>query len=416
MSQLAKTIVIFTLILFPSFAKVITINVDTAYSSGDLLIEEVHGIDDSFENNDTLLFSNGTMITFASVFGMHQGYGGLMILDSTSTLTFKGSGKQEQQGNFFGSVTKNKTLEQWYETTSLPESTFTADPFQMDFDNNTHQASYFIHSSGGETTPYIDRNLTEDFAAINYISTGNSNIKLQLYNCDEYEGSGEYMDGNDVSNFMIRWAVDSVGNGIFKHTLPNPLIEEYDFKHNQFGGEFSFEFIHDSIQTYVPTQFVEFISLPSLTDEHCFSKASVTKYNKIKYEIEGVGFDKYVDSLSYLVKTRHYMDSTIQTNFVKTYIHLELYTDKLLNTCSNAKGKQLLVETSPKQVQIQLKGQQPINSVLLFSLNGQVVLEYTPQCGQQQFTIPLESPLSKGPYILSLWTKEKQYLKKLLIK
>lgn len=410
------SLIIIMLSISFSQAKVIDINVDTPYSSGDFHISQIESIRDSFEINDTVRFSNGTEITFVSVFGMHQGYGGLVVLDTTSTLTSKGDGEQIQRDNFFGNVTENKVIEEWYKAESLPEKLFKADDFHFDSEEKIYQASYFIYSSGGETTPYIDDNLTEDFNAISYIKTGNTTLKLQLYTCDEYEGSGEYMDGDEVYNFKFRWAVDSAGNGKFKHSFENTRIDQYAFKHNQFGGNFSTDLIYQDIPNDEEVFFLELVTMPNLSDDHFHSTASVLiDYHKIKYDIVGDGFDTYYDSLSYIIKTQNREDSTIETYYIETYLQLELYTDNVLKT-TTARDSQLGILATKNELRISLGERSHINTVTLLSLTGKVLQHTSINQGQSAVTIPLSTPLSTGLYLLSFTTGTKQFQKKFVVR
>lgn len=212
--------VLLTILIVVSFVstKTIHVNVDTAYSSGEFTIDKVVWVHDTNEN-DTVVFSNGTVITFINSYGMHSGAGGLCVLDSVSTLIFKGEGEKDfsfHECDIY--KTENKIAENWYWVNSLPDSQFEADTFTVgDIDNGQrYQASYFYVMSGQDGGP-AHFYLADDSKCMNYISTEGITLKLQLYDQGVWEGN-EFESG-DIGNLKFRWAVDSAGNGLFKHVL-----------------------------------------------------------------------------------------------------------------------------------------------------------------------------------------------------
>lgn len=208
--------ILLLLICFIS-AKTIHINVDTAYSSGTFTIDEIDWVHDTNEN-DTVVFSNGTVITFVNDYGMHCGAGGFCILDSLSTLNFKGEGEKEfsyYECNI--KKTENKIAENWYFVESLPDSLFEADTFYVGWSQDTgFQASYFYVMNGQDGGP-ANFYIADDSKCMNYISTEGTTLKLQLYDQGVWEGN-EYEDGG-IGNLRFRWAVDSAGNGKFNHVI-----------------------------------------------------------------------------------------------------------------------------------------------------------------------------------------------------
>lgn len=241
-----------------TFAKTIHVNVDTPYSSGEFYVESIKWLNTGNFNgslkheNDTIVFSNGTKITFINDYGMHCGAGGLCIIDSISTLAFKGIGEKElsfYEGNI--NKTENKIEENWHSVTSLPDSQFEADTFHIGSWPNEakFQASYFYTMSGQDCGPAWFF-LAKDSKCINYISTENTTIKLQLYDQNLCEGE-EYEDGN-IRDLRFRWAVDSVGNGTFNHVICDTVTLESHFNNAPFLliSDFAPDEVVDSIRIF----------------------------------------------------------------------------------------------------------------------------------------------------------------------
>lgn len=232
-----KTLLMLLLLVSLLTAKTIHINVDSAYSSGEFFIETIdftyidNGSGTLNSGNDTIFFSNGTVLTFINSFGMHCGAGGFCLLDTVSRLNFKGEGEKEFE-NYEQNIlkTKNKIHENWYLIDSVPESLFEADTFDVSSwkKPQKYQASYFYVMHGQDGGP-ANFYLADDYNCMNYIHTEKNTVVLELLEAGVWKGN-DVEDGS-IGHLTFRWAVDSAGNKKFKHVIRDTLQVQTHF-HN----------------------------------------------------------------------------------------------------------------------------------------------------------------------------------------
>lgn len=169
-----------------------------------------------------------------------HGLGGLVILDSTTTLCFKKDEKIKK--NYHGKKFKNNNWQfmhhtnnpdtNWYSALEYPKEKLSADSFTFDPKYNydsviTKQSSFFMNFEGSELPdpfPSIYERMDYDYKAIIYLKSHyNRHIKLQIIDYDIYETT--YGPNNSprkyISFIKFRWAADYAGNGIFDHGTSN---------------------------------------------------------------------------------------------------------------------------------------------------------------------------------------------------
>lgn len=406
---------LFLLILFLftlTSAKIININIDSAYSSGEFIIEDIEYDSDYYES-DTVIFSNGTVITFfknhvSGGMGL-EARGGLCIIDSSSVLTFEGEGDENKEIWWFDDwcwMNNNKICTNWYKADTLPESTFVADSVRL-WDNDTlsepHQAFYFFDAWGPEGGAQFDdesEGLMDNYKAISYIkASNNSNMKLQIYDCDknmEKVGPDEELC-QFIYNFKFRWTVDSAGNGKFKHRFDDTFTESYDLECNLVSTNTAeLEFLSHHIPYDIVTN-VEIVEMPAL-NKSVKSTVYVIDTNYIKYKIEFLdfSFDVYVDSVSYVVSTWNTTDSCAKKYYVTSFFSTELYTANIIHPSIKSHSLNDVIHKEIKIFDIHGRVVKTLHNTNLSTINSQ--------------------GLSSGFYILAFDVDGKRYQKKFCVK
>lgn len=314
-----NALLIFIIVINFAHAKTININVDSAYSSGEFTIDDIE-----YESIDTVKFSNGICIAFfkAPVGGGMglEAHGGLTVIDSTSIVRFDGErsrSKRETRRDWEFIYNHRKIVKNWYKTETIPQTEYPADTLgyqRNDSIHFRHPAFYFFEVWGPEGgTPFddVDEGMTDDYKAICYIKALNgTNLKLQIYDYSkrlEKLGPDQYWC-QSIDNFSFRWAVDSAGNGNFKHNIVYDTLDvQSHFQNAPILNKH--EFSSDE-------EVVEVKLLSPATDRNATTK--VENSEVIYYTLQENDADYWKDSLVYRVRT------TKKTYDVFTFLNIKL--------------------------------------------------------------------------------------------
>ncbi len=208
------------------------------YAHGEILIQHTttnHNYFEWFE--DTITFSMGTKITFVYMdqFVTRDAMflGGLVFLDSTSHLSYKFNESLKKTYNwnppdyFPGehTFTINNPDTSWYTSTAFPISLAPCDSFVY-FDKINRSTITFYQAKllfgrydyTNHPTPYTITAAQENYNAIMYVSTDQGiHFKIQIEKVTiKATPVSPTLDNSELQHIKLRWAVDSLGNGLFK--------------------------------------------------------------------------------------------------------------------------------------------------------------------------------------------------------
>lgn len=305
-------------------AKTILINVDTAYSNGEFSLEDIE-----YDTQDTIEFSNGIRLApFKVPVGGGMGleaYGGFIVIDSASTLTFDATrNRTTYHDEWDFEFTYNKIVKNWYKTLSIPQEHLAADTLFFRGNEDTTQsypAYYFFDAWGPEGGSWFDdvsEGLMDRHKALSYIKASDgSNVKLQLYDCSKFMekvGPDEAWC-QSIYDFKFRWAVDSAGNGRFKHSVVYDTIDVQSHFQNEHLLN-KYEFSNDE-------EIVEVTLISAATDYNATTKAEDDGI--AYYTVQENDAEYWKDSLAYRVKT------TKKTYDVFTQLNIKINESCALN-------------------------------------------------------------------------------------
>ncbi len=225
------------------------------YSSGEMSIP---GIKTAARNNDpndwypdTISFSSGTKITFMALNqmitrGMVFGIGGLVFIDTVSTVYYKFNNSLEKKLEYWNpseymqgmyTNTENNPDTNWNEAMIFPDNVASCDTFVIgiwgpdSLDTLIFLKSRCIYSKRVEiTSNATSTTALENYNGILYVKGLNDvHLKFQVHDFKIlYTGMHEWPD-----TIKLFWAADSCGNGIFKHDpTSNKPINKIETKCN----------------------------------------------------------------------------------------------------------------------------------------------------------------------------------------
>jgi hypothetical protein len=214
-----KPIFLFSFILIFSILCISdTIDVSRPYSSG------IIGL--SSYRFDTLLFSNGVNVspcyyrtgTAEEIFDYHS-----IVLEHYLLAGFKHVQTANYQYESMDSISyysNNDT--NWVESIALPDSLIPLDQIidgWQDYTIILRNGKWIIRSYASVSEPRKEFTL-KGFNIIIYVKTKINNMKIQICNAHFIVKENSYNPKIEISldSLQIRWAVDSLGNGIFNFT------------------------------------------------------------------------------------------------------------------------------------------------------------------------------------------------------
>jgi hypothetical protein len=242
---------VFLFLVFSVFSTEIFINTGIPYASGKLTIDHEHDyMDDNLWYRDTIVFSGGSKVTFMDLnayplkppdsYDNWYGFnGGIVFPDTLSAIGYRhsdslnkyGLGHSPREGEF--SFTTGNPDIIWDKALSYPDSLVPCDTFAYVCYGTGSQiylikAKHLYDFGGWETIHGLESMSTsraENFNSLVYIKTlQNTHIKLQISDLTIHSSP----NFTSLSKLTFRWAVDSLGNGLFKHDPVN--IKQNPFK------------------------------------------------------------------------------------------------------------------------------------------------------------------------------------------
>ncbi len=236
------------------------IELDSTYCNGSLKISNLGYHGDNYEFvGDTIEFSNNTRMVS---FGCQDyealyicGMGGFAVTNADAQIFFKYEANLSRgyMGHIANtdycwqfSFVENRTDTLWNMATSLPAQLYPPDSFAHKPDTNPDywQASYFYSFAGDEIGMFPNYSVgpLNSYNAISYLKCGNKrSIKLQMYHYKLYKiPSGPSGDTvQRIGDVMLRWAADSMGNGIFINDTSDIINQNIVQSNNETFPKFS---------------------------------------------------------------------------------------------------------------------------------------------------------------------------------